>query len=180
MHCALKIITVLCLSIAIPATFADSVLAAPGEVVITHASMSTTAIPLWVTQQQGFFTKYGVKAVINKGGMSEQMYQDVFQKHGVVCLSTMPYGIGAIYGKEVVGVADVIWKEQLGMSEAMWLLQVKDLGPLLVEGDTHGNSYASVHAADVNAPLAAIYRDLPEPILKRFGEVTDRTQELIG
>ena len=38
--------------------------AASGEVVITHASMSTSAIPLWVTQRQNFFSKYGVKAQV--------------------------------------------------------------------------------------------------------------------
>ncbi len=36
--------------------------AAPGEVIISHASMSTSAIPLWVTQRQNFFAKYGVKS----------------------------------------------------------------------------------------------------------------------
>jgi len=36
--------------------------AAPGEVIITHASMSTTAIPLWVAQRQNLFGKYGVKS----------------------------------------------------------------------------------------------------------------------
>jgi L(+)-tartrate dehydratase beta subunit len=66
------------------------------------------------------------------------------------------------------------------MSEAMWLLKVEALGPLLVEGDVHGNSYVSSHADEVNAPLHDIYKDLPDPILKRFGEVTNRTQELIG
>ena len=39
-------------------------LAAPGEVVITHASMSTSAIPLWVAQRQNFFGKYGVKSKV--------------------------------------------------------------------------------------------------------------------
>ncbi|HEX9272882.1 MAG TPA: hypothetical protein VGA01_11785 [Candidatus Binatia bacterium] len=39
-------------------------LAAPGEVIITHASMSTSAIPLWVAQRQNFFGKYGVKSKV--------------------------------------------------------------------------------------------------------------------
>jgi len=39
-------------------------LAAPGEVIISHASMSTSAIPLWVTQRQNFFGKYGVKSKV--------------------------------------------------------------------------------------------------------------------
>ena len=38
--------------------------AAPGEVIITHSSMSTTAIPLWLAQRQNFFGKYGVKSKV--------------------------------------------------------------------------------------------------------------------
>jgi ABC-type nitrate/sulfonate/bicarbonate transport system substrate-binding protein len=38
--------------------------AAPGEVIISHASMSTTSIPLWVTQRLNFFGKYGVKSKV--------------------------------------------------------------------------------------------------------------------
>jgi hypothetical protein len=41
---------------------AENARAASGEVVITHARMSTSGIPLWVTQRQNFFNKYGVKA----------------------------------------------------------------------------------------------------------------------
>ena len=42
----------------------NSVAAAPGEVIISHASMSTTSIPLWVTQRQNFFGKYGIKSKV--------------------------------------------------------------------------------------------------------------------
>jgi ABC-type nitrate/sulfonate/bicarbonate transport system substrate-binding protein len=38
--------------------------AAAGEVIISHASMSTSSIPLWVTQRQNFFGKYGVKSKV--------------------------------------------------------------------------------------------------------------------
>ena len=127
----------------------------------------------------GLFARHGVKAVLNKGGMSQEMYRAVFKKHGCVCLSTMPYGIGAIYGKAVTGVRDACWKDLLSMSEAMWLLEVNELGPLLVDGDSQGNSYVADHADEVNAPLIEIYKELPGLILKRFGEVTDPTQELI-
>jgi L(+)-tartrate dehydratase beta subunit len=151
---------------------------APGRYEVT--SLQATAGFRYAQWMEALFERYGVRAVINKGGMSGQLYRDLFRKHGAVCLSTMPYGIGAIYGKEVSGVRAVIWKEELGMSEAMWLLDVQDLGPLLVEGDAEGNSYADLHAGEVNAPLLAIYQSLPEPILKRFGEVTDPTRELIG
>jgi L(+)-tartrate dehydratase beta subunit len=142
-------------------------------------SLQATAGFRYAQWMDRLLERHGVRAVLNKGGMSQEMYQTVFKKHGAVCLSTMPYGIGAIYGKAVKGVRDVYWKDQLGISEAMWLLEVEDLGPLLVEGDTLGNSYVADHASEVNAPLLEIYKELPELILKRFGEVTDPSRELI-
>ncbi|MEX2310511.1 MAG: fumarate hydratase [Pirellulales bacterium] len=150
----------------------------PGRYMVN--SLQATAGFRYAQWMDRLFERHGVRAVLNKGGMSQEMYQTVFKKHGVVCLSTMPYGIGAIYGKAVTGVRDVFWKEHLGISEAMWLLDVEELGPLLVEGDTLGNSYVAEHAAEVNAPLLEIYKDLPDLILKRFGEVTDPTEELIN
>ncbi|HEY3394659.1 MAG TPA: fumarate hydratase [Lacipirellulaceae bacterium] len=150
---------------------------APGKYMVN--SLQATAGFRYAQWMDRLLERYGVRAVLNKGGMSQEMYQTVFKKHGAVCLSTMPYGIGAIYGKAVKGVRDVYWKELLGISEAMWLLEVEELGPLLVEGDTLGNSYVAEHAEEVNAPLLEIYKELPELILKRFGEVTDPTKELI-
>jgi L(+)-tartrate dehydratase alpha subunit len=149
----------------------------PGKYMVN--SLQATAGFRYAQWMDRLFERHGVRAVLNKGGMSQEMYQTVFKKHGAVCLSTMPYGIGAIYGKAVTGVRDVYWKELLGISEAMWLLEVDELGPLLVDGDSEGNSYVAEHADEVNAPLLEIYKELPEPILKRFGEVTDPTQELI-
>jgi L(+)-tartrate dehydratase alpha subunit len=149
----------------------------PGKYMVN--SLQATAGFRYAQWMDRLFDRHGVRAVLNKGGMSKEMYETVFKKHGVVCLSTMPYGIGAIYGRAVKGVRDIYWKDLLGMSEGMWLLEVEDLGPLLVDGDTLGNSYVSDHADEVNAPLLEIYKELPEPILKRFGEVTDPTQELI-
>jgi L(+)-tartrate dehydratase alpha subunit len=149
----------------------------PGKYMVN--SLQATAGFRYAQWMDRLFERHGVKAVLNKGGMSQEMYQTVFKKHGVVCLSTMPYGIGAIYGKAVTGVRDVYWKDRLGMSEGMWLLEVEELGPLLVDGDSEGNSYVADHAEEVNAPLLEIYKELPELILKRFGEVSDPTQELI-
>ena len=44
--------------------FAADVCAAPGEVVMTHGSMSTTSIPLWLTEDQGLFAKHGTKVKV--------------------------------------------------------------------------------------------------------------------
>jgi L(+)-tartrate dehydratase alpha subunit len=149
----------------------------PGKYMVN--SLQATAGFRYAQWMDRLMERHGVKAVLNKGGMSKQMYETVFKKHGAVCLSTMPYGIGAIYGKAVTGVKNVYWKDLLGISEAMWLLEVNELGPLLVDGDSEGNSYVADHADEVNAPLIEIYKELPQLILKRFGEVTDPTEELI-
>ena len=42
----------------------SNLLAASSEVIITHASMSTTAIPLWVAQRLDLLGKYGVKSKV--------------------------------------------------------------------------------------------------------------------
>ena len=52
---------VLVVLLSVPA-FEAAGAAAPSEVIITHGSMSTTAIPLWVAEDQGLFPKHGVKA----------------------------------------------------------------------------------------------------------------------
>ena len=108
----------------------------PGKYMVN--SLQATAGFRYAQWMDRLFERHGVRAVLNKGGMSQEMYQTVFKKHGVVCLSTMPYGIGAIYGKAVKGVRDVYWKDLLGISEAMWLLECEELGPLLGRGRQRG------------------------------------------
>jgi L(+)-tartrate dehydratase beta subunit len=150
---------------------------APGQFEV--ASLQATAGFRYAKWMEPLLSRYGVRCVVGKGGMPEELYRDVFAKYGAVCLSTMGYGLGAIYGRAVKRVRAVHWKEQLGISEAMWVLEVERLGPLLVEGDTLGNSFFNAHAAEVDEPLMAAYEGLPRPILSRLGEESDPRRELI-
>jgi L(+)-tartrate dehydratase alpha subunit len=143
------------------------------------ASLQATAGFRYAKWMEALLSRYGVRAVVCKGGMSEEVYRTVFQKHGAVCLSTLGYGIGALYGRGVKQVRNVYWKDQLGISEAMWVLELDNLGPLLVEGDTEGRSFFAQHSGEVDEPLMRAYGDLPRPILSRMGEVLERTEELI-
>ncbi|HEX2386912.1 MAG TPA: ABC transporter substrate-binding protein [Candidatus Binatia bacterium] len=45
-------------------SIAAAVFAAPGDVIMTHGSMSTTSIPLWVTEDRGLFAKHGAKVKV--------------------------------------------------------------------------------------------------------------------
>ena len=142
------------------------------------ASLQATAGFRYAKWMRPLVDAYGVRAVISKGGMPEETYRELGDRFGAVFLTTMGYGLGAIYGRAVKGVRAVYWKEQLGISEAMWVLECERLGPLLVEGDTHGNCFFAEHAADIDGPLLSAYEGLPMPLLSRLGEESDPTREL--
>jgi L(+)-tartrate dehydratase beta subunit len=123
--------------------------------------------------------RYGVRAVIGKGGMQQEVYQTAFRQHGAVYLTTVGYGIGAMYGQGIRRVKDVFWKQELGLAQAMWVLEVENFGPFLVECDTQGNSLFARANAEVNETFQRLYAGLPEPALKRLGEVTLPTEEML-
>lgn len=134
------------------------------------SSFQATAGFRYAQYMPALLERFGIRAVVGKAGMAQQLYQDVFSKHGAVCLSTMGYGLGAIYGNAIKRVIDVHWVEELGISEAMWVLEVKDLGPLLVEGDAKGNSYFAGVNERINERLGKLYEGLKPPVYRRLGE----------
>jgi L(+)-tartrate dehydratase beta subunit len=148
----------------------------PGEFEV--ASLQATAGFRYARWMRPLCETYATRAVISKGGMPEQVYAELGDAFGVIFLTTMGYGLGAIYGRAVKRVRAVHWKAELGISEAMWVLECERLGPLLVEGDTLGNSFFAEHAAEVDEPLMAAYEGLPKPLLGRLGEESDPRRNL--
>ena len=123
--------------------------------------------------------QYGVRLVIGKGGMSPEVYEKHFKRLGAVFLNTVGYGIGAQYGRGVKGVREVHWLEELGIAQAVWVLDCENMGPFIVESDLAGNSLFELSNAEVNKGLPALYRGLPQPVLRRFGETIDREEDLL-
>lgn len=148
----------------------------PGEYSIP--SVTATASFRFDRYLPRLFAEYGVRVVIGKGGMQPQVYRETFRKYGAVYLTTVGYGLGAIYGKGVQRVRDVIWKDELGLAQAMWLLDVENFGPFLVEGDCLGNSLFSQANVVINKKFLPLYDDLPQPKLKRLGEVSNPGEEV--
>ena len=126
-----------------------------------------------------FLSRYGIRVVIGKGGMSSKVYREAFRPNGTLYLTTIGYGLGAIYGKGIRGVKDVIWKEELGLAQAVWVLDVENFGPFMVESDAQGNSLFERSNQEINEKLLALYEGLPEPALKRLGEVTSPGNEVL-
>lgn len=148
-----------------------------GEYRVT--SVTGTASFRFSKYMDKFLHDFKVKAVIGKGGMPQSVYKKSFIPNGSVYLSTIGYGLGAIYGSTIEKVEDVIWKEELGYAQAIWVFRVKNFGPLFVESDVDGNSMFVVENERINKSLQKIYKSDKEPILKRIGEKSSIIDEML-
>jgi L(+)-tartrate dehydratase beta subunit len=149
---------------------------APG--VYNVPSVTATASFRFAKYMPEFLERYGIRVVIGKGGMTPQVYQQAFKPNGTIYLTTLGYGLGAVYGRGIRGVKDVLWKEELGLAQAVWVLEVENFGPFMVEGDARGSSLFEQANLEINAKFLRLYEGLPEPALKRLGEVHSPEREV--
>ena len=126
-----------------------------------------------------WFECSGARVIVGKAGMTELAYREWFVPHGAVYLTTVGYGMGAAYGQAIRRVVDVHWLEELGIAQALWVLEVERLGPFLVEGDRRGRSLFALANREINLRLDEVYTGLPPYAMRRFGETTSRTDEVV-
>jgi len=89
----------------------------------------------------GLIGKYGVKAIIGKGGLYEGSLK-AMQEHAAVYLAIVG-GSAALETKQVEEVEEVYWEHL--HPEALYKFRVIDFGPLTVAMDSHGrNLYEDV------------------------------------
>lgn len=100
--------------------------------------------------------RYGVRAVMGKGGMGAKTLA-AMKDFGAVYLNAIG-GAAQYYARCIDEVIDVNLLE-FGIPEAMWHLRVTDF-PAIVTMDAHGNS---LHA-DVEQASALILQKLAEPV----------------
>lgn len=150
---------------------------APG--VYNVPSVTATASFRFAKYMKEFLSRYNIRFVIGKGGMPARVYRESFVPNGAVYLTTVGYGLGAIYGRGIVGVKDVVWKKELGLAQAMWVLEVRNFGPFMVESNARGDSLFERGNEEINERLNHLYEGLPKPVLKRIGEVTSPLEEVL-
>ncbi len=80
--------------------------------------------------------RFGVKAVIGKGGMADKTLQ-ACRDHGAVYLHAIG-GAASLIARSVVEVVD-LFKEDFGLPEAFWKIRVEDF-QCVVTMDSHGGS----------------------------------------
>lgn len=152
---------------------------APGKYRIS--SIQATASFRYGRWVPDYVRKFGIRAIIGKAGMDQAIYRDVFTQSGTVFLTTVGYGIAALYGRCVEGVEAVYWKDELGLPEAMWVIRVSNFGPFIVDGDCTGASLVDQANETINPIFAETYRGLQQHVLKRMGEITqDLESEVIA
>ena len=126
-----------------------------------------------------WFKVSGCRILIGKGGMTSEVYRRYLVPNGAVYLTTVGYGTGALLGRGIKKVVAAHWLEELGIAQAMWVLDVENFGPLLVESDIAGNSLFERENAKIAPTIAKLYEGTKPPVLRRFGETDDKTDELI-
>jgi fumarate hydratase class I len=103
--------------------------------------------------QADVIARFGIRAVIGKGGMGAKTLK-ACQEHGCVYL----HGIGGaaqIYAQCIEAVPSVYFKEKFGSPEAVWEMHVKDF-PAVVTMDAHGRSLHAEVADTSKMELAAV------------------------
>lgn len=100
-----------------------------------------------------FIEKFGVRAIIGKGGMSKPTL-DAMRNFGCVYLA-ITGGAALLAAKGIKNVKDVHWLD-MGMPEALWVLESENFGPLIVAMDAHGNSLYEKVADDTKRNITNV------------------------
>jgi L(+)-tartrate dehydratase beta subunit len=142
-------------------------------------AVSATASFRFVKWFDAWFKLSGCNIIIGKGGMTSADYRRLFVPNGAIYLTTVGYGTGALLGRGIRNVIDVHWVEELGMAQAVWVFDVKRFGPFIVESDLDGNSLFERENAKIAGNIERLYQGTRSPILRRYGETDDKSEEVI-
>src|SRR5262252_7005582 len=145
----------------------------------TVGAVTATASFRFAKWLDGWFKLSGCNLIIGKGGMTSEVYRRSFVPNGAIYLTTVGYGTGALLGRGIKCVAGVHWLEELGLAQAVWVLDVENFGPFLVESDLSGNSLFERENAKIAPGIEKLYAGSKPPIMRRYGETDDKTDEVI-
>lgn len=122
-----------------------------GKWVVTAAGPTTSSRE--EPYQAQIIEKFGIKAVIGKGGMGEKT-RLACEKFGCVYLHAVG-GAAQVLAEAIKEVQNVYGYEKFGAPEAIWQLRVENF-PVVVTIDAHGNSLHKEIEAESAANLAEI------------------------
>jgi len=94
----------------------------------------------------------GVRAILGKAGLLDGSLRSMAE-HGAVYLAVVG-GAAALETTQIEAIEAVYWEDLF--PECLWQFRVKELGPLTVAMDSHGQSLYAEVAARARARLAGI------------------------
>ena len=104
---------------------------------LTVVSAGPTTSARMAPYEAAVVERYGVRALIGKGGLPEE-FLDTFARLGCVYLSAYG-GCGALYARHIRRVRQIFKEEEFGSPEAFWVLEVERF-PAIVSMDARGGS----------------------------------------
>jgi L(+)-tartrate dehydratase beta subunit len=119
-------------------------------------SIGTTTSMRMDRFSEGLLTRYGVRAIIGKGGLSERS-STLFQQHGAAYLAIVG-GAASVETLQVEAIEAVYWEDL--MPECLWRFRVRSFGPLIVAMDAQGGNIYREVADTARARLGDLYRQL--------------------
>lgn len=105
---------------------------------------------------RGLVRDYGVRAMIGKGGLSDDS-SAAFREHGGAYFAIVG-GAASVETEQVEAIERVYWEDL--MPECLWQFRVRAFGPLMVAMDAHGASLYRDVARTAQERLAQIYAKL--------------------
>ena len=103
--------------------------------------------------EREFIARTGVKLIVGKGGMGP-LTEEGCRTHKAVH-AIFPGGCAVLAATQVEAIERAEWTD-LGMPETLWVCRVRELGPLIVSIDTHGNNLIERNKLEFNAKKSAI------------------------
>lgn len=100
--------------------------------------------------------KYGVRAIIGKGGLYEKSLE-AMKKYGAVYMAIVG-GAASLETEQIEAVEAVYWEHL--HPEALYMFKVKGFGPLTVAMDSHGNHMYFDVKSEAMQRLPEIYKKL--------------------
>jgi len=102
----------------------------------------------------------GLKAIVGKTTMREATQLAMKEN---ICVHATPLGVTPNLYLEQIEVKDVFWYDELGSIEAAWILELKDLGPFLIDIDSEGRNHFDELDAIINEKRRKAYQILNIP-----------------
>jgi L(+)-tartrate dehydratase beta subunit len=102
----------------------------------------------------------GLKAIVGKTTMGKSTQRAMREQ---VCLHATPMGVTPNLYLEQITIKDVFWLKELGSIEAAWILELRDLGPFLVDIDSEGKNHFDELDVIIDNNRKKAYKDLGIP-----------------